>query len=65
MTAEAVSTISRIAKSRPATGCFSGSAPTIPGMAAIIVADSLYSKQPFIEKLTAGRFSFLLVAQTR
>ena len=32
-------------------------------MAAIIVADSLYSKQPCIEKLTAGRFSFLLVAK--
>ena len=32
-------------------------------MAAIIVADSLYSKQPFVEKLTAGRFSFLLVAK--
>ena len=31
-------------------------------MAAIIVADSL-SKQPFVEKLTAGRFSFLLVAK--
>ena len=24
---------------------------------------SLYSKQPFVEKLTAGRFSFLLVAK--
>ena len=34
-----------------------------PRMAAIIVADSLYSKQPFIERLRAGRFSFLLVAQ--
>ena len=34
-----------------------------PRMAAIIVADSLYSKQPFVEKLTAGRFSFLLVAK--
>ena len=32
-------------------------------MAEIIVADSLYSKQPFVEKLTAGRFSFLLVAK--
>ena len=32
-------------------------------MAAIIVADSLYSKQPFIERLRAARFSFLLVAQ--
>ena len=32
-------------------------------MAAIIVADSLYSKQPCVEKLTAGRFSFLLVAK--
>ena len=31
VTAEAASTISRIAKSMPATGCFSGSAPTIPG----------------------------------
>ena len=34
-----------------------------PRMAAIIVADSLYSKQPFVERLRAGRFSFLLVAQ--
>ena len=34
-----------------------------PRMAAIIVADSLYSKQPCVEKLTAGRFSFLLVAK--
>ena len=34
-----------------------------PRMAAIIVADSLYSKQPFVEQLTAKRFSFLLVAQ--
>ena len=34
-----------------------------PRMAAIIVAYSLYSKQPFVEKLTAGRFSFLLVAK--
>ena len=34
-----------------------------PRMAAIIVADSLYSKQPFVEQLTAGRFSFLLVAK--
>ena len=34
-----------------------------PRMAAIIVADSLYSKQPFIERLRAARFSFLLVAQ--
>ena len=32
-------------------------------MAAIIVADSLYSKQPFVEQLTAKRFSFLLVAK--
>ena len=36
-----------------------------PRMAAIIVADSLYSKQPFVEKLTAGRFSFLLVMGLR
>ena len=34
-----------------------------PRMAAIIVADSLYSKQPFVEQLTAARFSFLLVAK--
>ena len=34
-----------------------------PRMAAIIVADSLYSKQSFVEQLTAGRFSFLLVAK--
>ena len=35
-----------------------------PRMAAIIVADSLYSKQPFVEQpVTAKRFSFLLVAQ--
>ena len=34
-----------------------------PRIAAIIVADSLYSKQPCVEKLTAGRFSFLLVAK--
>ena len=34
-----------------------------PRMAAIIVADSLYSKQPFIEQLHAARFSFLLVAK--
>ena len=32
-----------------------------PRMAA--VADSLYSKQPFVEQVTAKRFSFLLVAQ--
>ena len=32
-------------------------------MAAIIVADSLYSKQPFVEQVTAKRFSFLLVAK--
>ena len=34
-----------------------------PRMGAIIVADSLYSKQPFVERLTAARFSFLLVAK--
>ena len=34
-----------------------------PRMAAIIVADSLYSKQPFVEQLTARRLSFLLVAK--
>ena len=34
-----------------------------PRMAAIIVADSLYSKQPFVERLRAARFSFLLVAK--
>ena len=34
-----------------------------PRMAAIIVADSLYSKQPFVEQVTAKRFSFLLVAK--
>ena len=34
-----------------------------PRMGAIIVADSLYSKQPFVEQLTAARFSFLLVAK--
>jgi len=34
-----------------------------PRMAAVIVADSLYSKQPVIERLRAGRFSFLLVAK--
>ena len=34
-----------------------------PRMAGIIVADSLYSKQPFVERLRAARFSFLLVAQ--
>ena len=34
-----------------------------PRMAAIIVADSLYSKQPFVEQLTAKRLSFLLVAK--
>ena len=32
-------------------------------MAAIIVADSLYSKQPCVEQVTAKRISFLLVAQ--
>ena len=32
-------------------------------MGAIIVADSLYSKQPFVEQLIAKRFSFLLVAK--
>ena len=32
-------------------------------MAAIIVADSLYSKQPCVERLRAARFSFLLVAK--
>ena len=30
---------------------------------AIIVADSLYSNQPFIEELTAQRFSFILGAK--
>ena len=34
-----------------------------PRIAAIIVADSLYSKQPCVEELTAKRFSFLLVAK--
>ena len=34
-----------------------------PRMAAIIVADSRYSKQPFVERLRAARFSFLLVAK--
>ena len=34
-----------------------------PRMSAIIVADSLYSKQPFVEQLTAKRLSFLLVAK--
>ena len=34
-----------------------------PRMAAIIVADSLYSKQPCVERLRAARFSFLLVAK--
>ena len=34
-----------------------------PRMAAVIVADSLYSKQPFVERLRAGRLSFLLVAK--
>ena len=34
-----------------------------PRMAAIIVADSLYSKQPFVERLRAARFSFLLAAK--
>ena len=34
-----------------------------PRMSAIIVADSLYSKQPCVEELTAKRFSFLLVAK--
>ena len=34
-----------------------------PRMAAIIVADSLYSKQSFVERLRAARFSFLLVAK--
>ena len=32
-------------------------------MAAIIVADSRYSKQPFVERLRAAGFSFLLVAK--
>ena len=34
-----------------------------PRLAAVIVADSLYSKQPFIEQVRAARFSFLLVAK--
>ena len=34
-----------------------------PRMAAVIVADSLYSKQPCVEQVTAGRFPFLLVAK--
>ena len=34
-----------------------------PRIGAVIVADSLYSKQPFIEQLRAARFSFLLGAQ--
>ena len=37
-------------------------APTIHGWRQYR-GDSLYSKQPFVEKLTAGRFSFLLVAK--
>ena len=32
-------------------------------MGAVIVADSLYSKQPFVEQLRAARCSFLLVAK--
>ena len=32
-------------------------------LAAVIVADSLYSKQPFIEQVRAARCSFLLVAK--
>ena len=35
--------------------------PPFPGLA--WRDDSLYSKQPFVEKLTGGRFSFLLVAK--
>ena len=31
----------------------------------IIVADSLYSKQPFIEELKDQRFSFILVAKPK
>ena len=34
-----------------------------PRMAAVIVADSLYSKQPLVERLRAGRLSSLLVAK--
>ena len=34
-----------------------------PRLAAVIVADSLYSKQPFIEQVRAARCSFLLVAK--
>ena len=34
-----------------------------PRLAAVIVADSPYSKQPFIEQVRAARFSFLLVAK--
>ena len=34
-----------------------------PRMAAIIVADTLYSKQTFIKRLRAARFSFLLVTK--
>ena len=61
VTAKAASTTSRIAKSTLAVGCWSGSAATIRGWRP--VADSLYSKQPFIERLRAARFSFLLVAK--
>ncbi len=34
-----------------------------PRLAAVIVADSPYSKQPFIEQVRAARCSFLLVAK--
>ena len=34
-----------------------------PRMGAVILADSLYSKQPFVEQLRAARCSFLLVAK--
>ena len=50
-----------IPAARSGTKCAIRLPAPLPRMAAIIVADSLYSK--FVEKLTAGRFSFLLVAK--
>ena len=62
VTPTAATTASRIAKSA-GYRMLARLRADYPRMAAIIVADSLYSKQPFVEQVTAKRFSFLLVAQ--
>ena len=47
----------------PATGCWSGSAPTILGWRQLSSPTAFTPSNRGVEKLTAGRFSFLLVAK--